>query len=127
MNNLTLADVVRRHAAERASQPYLHYNDEWTTFGELDERTNRLAQALIRSGVGKGCRVALLAKNRPECFEVMFAASKCGAIYLPLNWRLAAREIADVLKDAEPTILFVGDEFAEIGRASCRERVCKDV
>src|SRR3546814_16190868 len=43
----------------------------------------------------------------------MFAASKCGAIYLPLNWRLAAREIEDVLKDAEPTILFVGDEFAD--------------
>src|SRR3546814_17264857 len=84
MNNLTLADVVRRHAAERASQPYLHYNDEWTTFGELDERTNRLAQALIRAGVGKGCRVALLAKTRPERCE-------------------------------------------EIGRATCRERVCKYV
>lgn len=113
MNKLTLADVVRRHAAERASRQYLHYNDEWTTFGQLDERTNRVAQALIRSGVGKGCRVALLAKNRPECFEVMFAAAKCGAVYLPLNWRLAAPEIEDILRDAEPTILFVGEEFAD--------------
>lgn len=112
MNNLSLADVVRRHAAERASQPYLRYNDEWITFGQLDERTSRVAQALLSLGVQKGCRVALLDKNRPECFEVMFAASKCGAAYVPLNWRLAAREIEDILKDAEPTVLFVGDEFA---------------
>ena len=113
MNNFTLADVVRLHAAERPAQPYLHYNDKWTTFGQLHERTNRVAQALIRLGVGEGCRVALLDKNRPECFEVMFAASKCGAAYVPLNWRLAAPEIEDILKDAQPTILFIGDEFVD--------------
>lgn len=112
MNKLTLADVVRRHAKERGSQPYLHYNDSWTTFGQLDDRTNRIAQAMVRAGVSKGCRVVLLDKNRPECFEVMFAASKCGAIYVPLNWRLAAPEIHEILRDAEPTILFVGDQFA---------------
>jgi long-chain acyl-CoA synthetase len=113
MNKLTLADVVRRHAAERGAQHYLHYQDGWTTFDQLHERTSRVAQALIRSGVEKGGRVALLDKNRPECFEVMFAASKCAAAYVPLNWRLAAPEIGDILRDAEPTILFVGDEFAD--------------
>lgn len=111
MKTLTLAAVVREHAVDRADHRYLYFDGQWTSFAQLDERTNRIAQALLAAGVRKGDRVALLDKNRPECFDVMFASAKCGAVYVPLNWRLAPREIAELLADASPVVLFVGREF----------------
>ena len=50
-----------------------------------------------RLGVGKGDRVAVLAHNRGEHFEALFACAKLGALFAPLNWRLAAAEL-----DAHP-------------------------
>ena len=67
---------------------------------ELDERSNRLAQALLAAGVGKGSRVAYLDRTAPEVVELLFATSKLGAVTVPLNWRLAPTELAAVLDDA---------------------------
>ncbi|HTK66676.1 MAG TPA: long-chain-fatty-acid--CoA ligase [Pseudonocardia sp.] len=108
---LTLAGLVREHAARRPGHPYLHYLGDTVSYGELDERTDRVAAALRAAGVGAGDRVALLDRNGPACLEVMFGAAKCGAVYVPVNWRLAAPEIADILTDADPRVLFLGSEY----------------
>ncbi len=69
-----------------------------------------MANALRLLGVGAGDRVALLSKNRPEFFEVMFGCSKIGAVMAGLNWRLAPAEITAIVRDAEPTVILVADE-----------------
>jgi len=80
-------------------------NRRWS-YGELDARAHRLAVALTSAfGVRKGDRVALLAHNRAEHFEVFFACAKLGALFAPLNWRLAPVELEAVLADAEPSLL----------------------
>ncbi len=63
-----LADLVRRHAAERPDAPALSCGDTALTFGELHERSSRAAHALTGLGVGRGDRVAVLDKNRPGFF-----------------------------------------------------------
>ncbi len=105
-----LADLVRRHAAERPDAPALSCGDTALTFGELHERSSRAAHALTGLGVGRGDRVAVLDKNRPGFFEVAFGCSKIGAVVVGLNWRLAPPELADVVRDAQVSVVLVGAE-----------------
>jgi long-chain acyl-CoA synthetase len=108
----TLAGLVREQARIRGERPWLHFEGSTFTYADLDVRTDAIASALAADGVRPGDRVAMLDKNTPRCLDVMFAAAKCGAVYVPLNWRLAAGEVAAVLADAQPRLFIVGDEFA---------------
>jgi fatty-acyl-CoA synthase len=100
--------------AEAIIEP--HRRRRWS-YRELDCRANRLARALQREGVKKGDRVALLALNRAEHFELFFACAKLGALFAPLNWRLAAPELDAVLADAEPSFLFYDEPGAPLAAA----------
>jgi fatty-acyl-CoA synthase len=73
--------------------------DTHLTYQQLDARAAALAGWLQHQGVKKGDRVALLMANCPEFFEIQFACSKVGAICLPMNWRLTAKELAYILSD----------------------------
>lgn len=82
------------------------------TYAQFDERAAKLAHYLRHTaGVKRGDRVAVLASNTTETFEILFACQRLGAIMLPLNWRLAAPELEYILKDAEPTCLVYGGNF----------------
>jgi acyl-CoA synthetase (AMP-forming)/AMP-acid ligase II len=85
------------------------------TFGELDERTNRLARAL--AGVydaGLGHRVAALSQNCVELMELYVAAAKAGALLFPLNWRFSPSQVAEALLDAAPTVVFYETVFRSV-------------
>ena len=73
------------------------------TYAEFDARTTAVARALREEGVGAGDRVALLSLNSIEYLELVFAVAKLGAVTVPLNFRLSARELAYMLKDAGVT------------------------
>jgi fatty-acyl-CoA synthase len=90
-----------------------------TTWRELDDRVRRLATGLSARGVVKGDRVAVLMTNRPEFLEAALAANLLGAIAVPVNFRLAAREVAQLLADSGATVLIADGPLAELaGRAS---------
>jgi fatty-acyl-CoA synthase len=79
------------------------------TYAELDARANRAAHVLAaRFGVRAGDRVAVLAHNSTGFVELFFAAGKLGAVLVPLNWRLAAAELAYMLADSTPIVLVCG-------------------
>ena len=84
------------------------------TYDEIDQRANRVANAIKELGVGKGDRVALLLMNGVEFYESFFALAKIGAICVPLNWRLVADELSYILKDAGAAMLIYGSDFAEL-------------
>ena len=96
-----LARRCRRSAAKRA----IIFQGEETTYGELLDRSDRLANALVARGVGKGDRVAFLGENQPAYIEVMFAVGTIGAIYVPLNTRLTVPELHYQLTDSGATAL----------------------
>lgn len=83
------------------------------TYGDLRERAIRLARFLHSHGVGKGDRVALLAPNHLAYLDMLWACARLGAIFVPLNWRLAATELAEVVNDCTPSVLFVHARFAD--------------
>lgn len=105
----TIARIPKEHAAS-ASRPMLLYQAQICSYSEMDERSNRVAQGLIAGGLVKGDRVALLDKNGPAQFELLFGSSKAGLV-TPINWRLAPAEMAYILNHSEAKIVFVGEEF----------------
>jgi acyl-CoA synthetase (AMP-forming)/AMP-acid ligase II len=116
--DVRVGDVVRRHAEHIPEVVALRHGERELTYAELDERSNRLAQALLAAGVGGGARVAYLGRTAPEVIELLFASSKIGAVIVPLNWRLSARELAQVLADARAPVL-----IADAGYGSMAERL----
>jgi len=115
--DVRVADVIRRHAALRPEAVALRHGDRELTYAALDERSNRLAQALLARGAGAGTRIAYLDRSSPEVVELLFAASKVGAVLVPLNWRLAPPEFGAVLADAHAPVLIAGPAFRELAQS----------
>jgi fatty-acyl-CoA synthase len=91
--------------------------DVTRTYAELAENTTRLAHGLAARGVGRGDRVAFLGLNSVELVEAMFATAKLGAVFLPLNTRLAPPEIAYILTDSGAKLLIAAPGFDSVAGA----------
>jgi fatty-acyl-CoA synthase len=81
------------------------------TYAQMNARANSLASYLHEQGVGPGDRVVILARDGVEHLDLFFACGKLGAIHTALNWRLHWRELADILADTTPKMLFYSAEF----------------
>ena len=87
---------------------------EWRlTFREANRRANKLANWLKSQGIGKGDRVAILAKDGYEHLDLFFACSKLGAIHTALNWRLSWHELLEIFQYTNPKILVFSADFKE--------------
>ncbi|WP_448628194.1 class I adenylate-forming enzyme family protein [Geodermatophilus sp. URMC 64] len=87
------------------------------TFREVNERINRLCDALAARGVRTGTRIALLDTDSFDYAELLGACFKLGATYVPVNYRLAPFEIENILGRAEPEWFFVGGRYVETARS----------
>ncbi len=88
------------------------------TWTQTHSRAGALARELQEHGVVPGDRVAILDHNSIEYLETYFAAAGVGAILVPLNTRLAPRELAAILADARPRLLFFRARFADLAEQS---------
>lgn len=87
------------------------------TYGELNDRANRLANFLAEQfQVEKGERVAFLSRNRVEMFDALLACGKLGAIFVPYNVRLTPEELAKLIENEQPKVLFYEEFFASTMR-----------
>ena len=83
------------------------------SYAQMNDRANRLAQALRSFGVSHGDRVAMLALDGVEHLDLLFACGKLGAIHTALNWRLHWRELQQILAEVTPTVLIYDDAFKD--------------
>jgi fatty-acyl-CoA synthase len=97
------------------------------TYRELNEKANRLANAMKALGVGHGDRVALLALNEPEYYDMYFGLGKIGAVLVPVNYRLAGPEIQFILSDCAAKVFVFGKEYQEIVDSIRREIPAKEL
>ncbi|WP_028315978.1 long-chain-fatty-acid--CoA ligase [Desulfatibacillum aliphaticivorans] len=81
------------------------------TYKELNERSNRLANAMKSAGIGPGDRVAYLGLNETEFFDLYFGLGKLGAILVPVNFRLAPPEVLYIINNCEASKVVVGTDF----------------
>ncbi|MEU7916692.1 acyl-CoA synthetase [Microbispora bryophytorum] len=117
MRNAGLGGWPARRARMTPDRTAFILADRPFTYAEVHERTTRLASRLRAAGVGAGDRVAYLGRNHVAFVETMFAAHVLGAIFVPLNFRLAAPEIGYMLDHSGAEVLVYAPECAEVVRA----------
>ena len=108
---LLLGEMLARNARKCPDLEAIIFRDKRIRYRELDERVNRLANALLLKGMKKGDAIGLLMPNCQAMPEIFFAAAKIGAVNVPVNIRLSPNEIAYILNNAEVKILFLGENF----------------
>jgi len=114
------ASRLVEHRAAQGARPALADDERRLDYRALDERIARCAARLAAAGVARGERVALVLGNRTAFLEVVLAAARLAAIATPLNARLTAPELAELLADAQPRVLVhEADDAARI-EAACR-------
>src|SRR3546814_2797767 len=143
----TFDEFLTHWAEDRPDQVALREEDRVFTYGEVEDRTARVASALLGAGLKKGERIAWIGKNSDLYFTLFFGAARAGIVMAPVGWRLSPAEWAFIVGDTRAKIVFTGPGFAgvagqlagrldhgpkivgadAIGRASCRERVCQYV
>ena len=98
-----------RRARMSPSATALRQGDRELTYAQLADRAARLASVLRERDLGQGDRVAYLGTNDLSTFETFFASGLLGAVFVPLNTRLAAPELAYMLRDCSASVLVVGN------------------
>ena len=106
--------IIRDRARTTPERVAIVAGDREITYAQLDSASDALATALLARGLRHGDRVATLTGNSPEHVAVFFACAKAGLILLPLNWRLAAVELAYQLDDADPAAFLVEPGLEEL-------------
>lgn len=113
--HLPIASLYR-HAHEVGERPAVIDAAGSISYREMCERVERAAAVLAAHGVTKGDRVALLAANSVDFIVAIFAISFLGAIVVPINFRLAAEEVRQIIRDCQPRCLLSDDEYAPMVR-----------
>lgn len=87
------------------------------TFGQVNERSNRLANSIAKLGIKKGDMVAILQVNCTQFLETYYAVAKLGAILVPLNFRAKGDELTYMLNNSGAVAVFVGDRYVNMVNA----------
>jgi acyl-CoA synthetase (AMP-forming)/AMP-acid ligase II len=119
---MVIGDILTINASNFPGKMALIIEGERYTYQQMNMESNRIANALIRKGVGEGQRVAILEKTSARTIQTLFGVAKSGATLVMINNLLKPRELQFILNDCEPTILFIGVDYID-AIASIRDKV----
>ncbi|MCU4183270.1 AMP-binding protein [Acidiferrimicrobium sp. IK] len=121
---MLVGDIIRHNALTRPHDEALVVGEGRYTYDQLEDRVRGVSAALRGAGIGRGDRVAVLAKNTLEYFLLYFATASTGSILVPLNFWHRAAEHEYTIGNCDPTLLFVEDELrASLGALPEHTRV----
>ena len=98
---LMLEETAGRYGRKTA----IVFGDRRLSYAEIDEASNKVANTLIRMGVNKGDRVAMLLPNSPEFVIIYFGIVKAGSIAVPLDTKYKVDELASLFDNCQPKVL----------------------
>jgi acyl-CoA synthetase (AMP-forming)/AMP-acid ligase II len=111
---MTVAEWIRRCARRTPDALAFVDGERRFSYAQFNERANRHANGLVALGLQRGDRVAVLMNNTVEAVEALAATAKTGMIHVPINFRLAAREVKTVLEHSGSSLLLVDAEYAAV-------------
>ena len=107
-------DAVRNYAETRGDQAALMFGDRVTTFSELWQRANQVANGLSTIGLKPQSRIAILTGNNDVFFEIWLGAALSNCVLTPINARLAPPEVAYIVNDSQAEVLIVDAPFEDL-------------
>ena len=108
----SLADACRKQAS-LGNRPAFVWRDQTISYAQFNDRADQLATNLAAQGVGRNDRVALVSKDCIETYALFFACAKVGAVFVPINWRLAPVELGAILADCRAKLVLLSQEFLD--------------
>ncbi len=109
---------ITANAKRTPDRVALVMGDAVVTFGELDRKTNALANALLQLGIKPGDRISILLHNSPEILQAWSAAGKASITPIALNYRFKEDELAYIINDSGSKALIYGHEFETVVEAT---------
>jgi len=106
-----LSNWIDCHAGQTPDKLALRFPGRDYSYAQLAGLVDDLCAALASGGVARGHCVAYLGLNSPEMLALLFACARLGALFMPLNWRLAGPEHRQMLEDCPPAVIFVDAAF----------------
>ena len=114
VNRWVIADMIRRSRYHYPDKKALIFGDQSLTYSELEDQSNRVANALLGLGVQKYDRVAILAHNTIHHALTWLGCCKAGAVYLAINYLLRGKDITYCINHSESTVFIVEDALYDL-------------
>lgn len=110
---MNIGSLLPRHAQQRGEHTAIVFEDYRLTFRQFNARVNRLANALLDLGVGKGTKVATILPNSLALLETYWAVAKIGAVVVPLTSLLREKALAALIRDSDTETVIASGDLAE--------------
>jgi malonyl-CoA/methylmalonyl-CoA synthetase len=117
---MTLRDLFNLSLVNRRDEVGLEWKGQEYTFGEIDQRSDRMAAAFLAQGLTQGDRVCVQLANCIEIVDIYLACIKTGVIFVPINILYRDREISHIVSDAEPRLFINHQNLPEPSRVGPR-------
>jgi len=117
---MNLRDLFNLSLVNRRDEAALEWKGEVYTFGEIDQRSDRMAACLTERGLTQGDRVCVQLANCIEIIDIYLACVKLGVIFVPVNILYRDREVAHIVSDAEPKLFITAENIPEPSRTGPR-------
>jgi fatty-acyl-CoA synthase len=112
IKSMNIAWWVQRWSELHPGKTAVIFEDQAISYRDLHCRANRTASWLQSQGIEKGDRVAAMLGNCTQFIELYLACSRLGAIFVPINFRLAVPELDYILRNSLPRLFVFGSEYA---------------
>jgi acyl-CoA synthetase (AMP-forming)/AMP-acid ligase II len=120
LRDFTVYDMISRNAMLYPEREAIVFGDTRLDYRAYKSACDRCAAGLVKAGIGRGDRFAVVANNSDRFLILYGAAAKIGAILVAVNWRFQVEEIRIVLEDCTPKILFAGSDFQPAAAAAAQ-------
>jgi acyl-CoA synthetase (AMP-forming)/AMP-acid ligase II len=117
---MIVPDFLWQNELYRSNKTAVIQDDRSFSYGEVAKRTRQFASALRALGIATGDHVAVLSSNTAEHVEIVFAIVSIGAVWVPINTRLAVPEIEFIVSDSEALTVVYSDDLTEVVREVSR-------
>ncbi|HDI59495.1 MAG TPA: AMP-dependent synthetase [Desulfobacteraceae bacterium] len=111
---MNLGMLFARHARYRPNHTAVVFGDQRLTYLQFNQQINKLANAMVHLGIGKGSKVATVLPNCVELLEAYWAAAKVGAVVVPMSTLLMEGALRSLLKDADAQMIITNSAFAPV-------------
>ncbi len=123
----TISEVLTEQVRKYRDKPLICFPGEQASYGQVNARSERLADSLRKIGVVHGDHAAIWMPNQLEWLYCLFATAKIGATLVPLNTRFTQAEVQYALQQSNAKALFVTGEFQNIGHAEIVQGLIPEV